>query len=141
MRTARLAFYGGALFGPPITKWFQFLGRLQFATPTKAVVYRSFLDQTVMAPVAVGFFFTAMPLLEGKGLDEAKNRINTAYAPTLLRNWAVFGPAQLVNFAVVPPQLRFVFIGVISLFWNTYLSAVNAAQGKPDPEPEYIIGV
>ncbi len=57
----------------------------------------------------------------------------------------VFVPAQLVNFNFVPPQLRFVFIGVISLFWSTswshrsifehrtdlivdtYLSAVNAA--------------
>ena len=32
--------HAGALFGPPITKWFQFLGRLQFSTPAKAVAYR-----------------------------------------------------------------------------------------------------
>lgn len=40
IRTLRLSLYGGAFFGPPVTKWFQFLGRLQFASPTKAVVYR-----------------------------------------------------------------------------------------------------
>ena len=80
-----------------------------------------------------------MPLLEGLGFDESKERLSTvrhvyvlaigpvshslghllqAYVPTLLRNWAVFGPAQLVNFAFVPPQLRFVFISTISLFWS-----------------------
>lgn len=39
-RTARLSFYGGALFGPIMTKWYQGLNRLRFATPMRAVVYR-----------------------------------------------------------------------------------------------------
>ncbi|ETW78424.1 hypothetical protein HETIRDRAFT_242470, partial [Heterobasidion irregulare TC 32-1] len=130
-RTARLAFYGGALFGPPITKWFQFLGRLQFSTPAKAVAYRTFLDQSLAAPLAVGWFFGWMTLLEGKGPAAISERLGSAYAPTLMRNWsvpAVFAPAQVLNFALVPPQFRFVFVGVVSLFWNTYLSAVNAQQ-------------
>ena len=56
MRTARLTFYGGdysalllrwilkcstgALFGPALTKWYQLLNRIKFATPTKGVIYR-----------------------------------------------------------------------------------------------------
>lgn len=39
-RTARLTFYGGAMFGPIVTKWYQLLNRLQFQTATKATVYR-----------------------------------------------------------------------------------------------------
>ena len=43
-RTARLTFYGTFLFGPCMTKWYEFLNRIKFATPTKALVYRvSFL--------------------------------------------------------------------------------------------------
>ncbi|KZV75264.1 hypothetical protein PENSPDRAFT_673903 [Peniophora sp. CONT] len=126
-RTGRLAAYGGVIFGPPVSAWFGILSRLQFSSPAKGVIYRTFLDQTLMAPLAVGTFFTVMPLIEGLGFDESKKRLSTNYAPTLVRNWMVFVPAQLVNFNFVPPQLRFVFIGVISLFWNTYLSAVNAA--------------
>jgi hypothetical protein len=30
----------------------------------------------------------------------------------------VFLPAQLINFAIVPHQFRFVFVGVVSLFWS-----------------------
>jgi len=39
-RTARLTFYGTFLFGPCMTKWYEFLNRIKFATPTKALVYR-----------------------------------------------------------------------------------------------------
>ncbi|CDO76323.1 hypothetical protein BN946_scf184414.g5 [Trametes cinnabarina] len=135
MRTARLAFYGGAIFGPLLTKWLQFLDRLRFSTPTKGVIYRVYLDQGVSTPMVVGMFFGSLTLLEGKTFIAAKERIQEAYAPTLLRNWGVFIPTQIVNFAIVPPHLRFVTVGVVSLFWNAYLSAVNAqkqADGAPD---------
>lgn len=33
---------------------------------------------------------------------------------------AVFTPAQMINFALVPPQFRFVFLSTVSLFWSMY---------------------
>ncbi|KAJ3476288.1 hypothetical protein NLI96_g11264 [Meripilus lineatus] len=126
LRTARLGFYGGAMFGPILTKWFQFLNRLKFSSPRRGVAYRVYLDQAVFTPVMVGFFFGSMTLLEGQGVSEATERISEAYAPTIIRNWGVFIPTQIINFSIVPHHLRFVVVGVVSLFWNTYLSAVNA---------------
>lgn len=134
-RTARLTFFGGCLLGPPVSKWIAFLGRLSFATPTKAVIYRTWLDQTLMAPVVAGGFFTSMSLMEGKGASGVADSLSTMYAPTLMRAWLVYTPAQLVNFAVVPPQFRFVFISGVNLVWNTYLSFVNANRGKDIAEP------
>ncbi|KAI0673299.1 hypothetical protein C8Q78DRAFT_1124225 [Trametes maxima] len=128
VRTARLAFYGGAIFGPILTKWLQFLERLKFSSPTKGVVYRVYLDQGVFTPMVVGMFFSSMTLLEGKTIQDAKERIHEAYTPTLIRNWGVFIPTQVINFAIVPPHLRFVTVGVVSLFWNAYLSSVNAKK-------------
>ncbi|KIK78188.1 hypothetical protein PAXRUDRAFT_339496 [Paxillus rubicundulus Ve08.2h10] len=126
MRTARITFYGGAFFGPALTKWYQLLNRIKFASPTRGVIYRVWLDQAVLTPVAVGFFFGTMSILEGRGISGAKERINKNYQSTLVRNWTVFIPTQIINFAIVPPHLRFVVVSVVSLFWNTYLSAVNA---------------
>ncbi|KAH9173057.1 hypothetical protein EDB89DRAFT_1961027 [Lactarius sanguifluus] len=134
-RTARLTFFGGCLLGPPISKWIAFLGRLRFATPTKAVIYRTWLDQMLMAPLVVGSFFVSMSLMEGKGTSGVADSLSTMYAPTLLRGWLVYTPTQLVNFTVVPPQFRFVFVSTVSLFWNTYLSFVNAKAGKDIAEP------
>ncbi|KAH9955326.1 hypothetical protein BGW80DRAFT_1395212 [Lactifluus volemus] len=134
-RTARLTFFGGCLFGPPASKWFAFLNRLRFATPTKAVIYRTWLDQTIMAPVVVGWFFTSMSLMEGKGSSGVVDSLKTTYAPTLMRAWMVFTPSQIINFMLVPPQFRFVFIGVVNLIWNTYLSFVNARLSRVPPKP------
>jgi len=33
---------------------------------------------------------------------------------------AVYIPTQAINFAIVPSHLRFVFVGVVSLFWSTF---------------------
>ncbi|KAG6825856.1 hypothetical protein H0H93_000221, partial [Arthromyces matolae] len=82
---------------------------------------------------AVPFFFGSMSVLEGNA-HEAVDRIKAAYIPTLIRNWGVFIPAQLINFSLVPHHLRFVFVGFVSLFWNTYLSAINAQQQKIEDE-------
>lgn len=39
-RTARITFYGGALFGPIMTKWYQALNKLKFSSPARAVATR-----------------------------------------------------------------------------------------------------
>ncbi|THU91587.1 hypothetical protein K435DRAFT_780632 [Dendrothele bispora CBS 962.96] len=124
-RTARLTFYGGCFFGPAMTKWYQFLNKIQFASPTRATIFRVGLDQAVLTPAAVAFFFGSMSVLEGKP-QEAIPRIQAAYVPTLIRNWGVFVPTQIINFSIVPHHLRFVVVSVVSLFWNTYLSIANA---------------
>ncbi|KAF8550121.1 hypothetical protein OG21DRAFT_1500010 [Imleria badia] len=134
MRTARLTFYGGAFFGPALTKWYQVLNRIKFASPTKGVIYRVWLDQALLTPVAVGFFFGTMSILEGKGISGAVDRISENYQPTLIRNWGVFIPTQIINFAIVPHHLRFAVVSVVSLFWNTYLSAVNAQTHQEDKD-------
>lgn len=138
LRTARLGFYGGALFGPILSKWLNVLNtRVNFSSYRRTVLARVFADQYIFTPGVLLFFFSSMTFLEGKGPTEAVARIQEAYQPTLLRNWLVFIPAQLVNFAFVPPHLRFPFVGVISLFWNTYLSAVNAKESAIDHEHEH----
>ncbi|KAH9984187.1 hypothetical protein BJV77DRAFT_1062246 [Russula vinacea] len=116
----------GCLLGPAVSKWIAFLNQLRFATPIKAVIYRTWLDQTLMAPLVVGGFFASMSLMEGKGVSGVMDGLSTMYAPTLMRGWAVYTPTQIINFALVPPQFRFVFVSIVNLVWNTYLSIVNA---------------
>jgi len=134
-RTARLTFYGGCLFGPPIAKWIAFLNKLRFSAPVKAVIYRTWLDQTLVAPLVVGWFFTSMSIMEGRGVSGVVDSLNTAYAPTLMRNWVVFTPTQIINFALIPPQFRFIFVGAVSLVWNTYLSIASAQLNDDTVEP------
>ncbi|KAF7759844.1 hypothetical protein Agabi119p4_11539 [Agaricus bisporus var. burnettii] len=128
-RTTRMTVYGAFFFGPPMTWWYSTLNRISFSSPARALIYRVWLDQGLLTPLAVVYFYGSMCLLEGK-IDEAIPRIQTAYVPTLLRNWAVYLPTQALNFAFVPPHLRLVTMCGVSLFWNTYLSVDNARQQK-----------
>ena len=41
-------------------------------------------------------------------------------------------PVQLANFSVVPAHLRLLLVNVVSLGWNTYLSAANSATAQAD---------
>ncbi|EDR02616.1 uncharacterized protein LACBIDRAFT_308281 [Laccaria bicolor S238N-H82] len=135
LRTARLSFYGGALFGPAMTTWYSFLNRIEFPSPTKALVYRVWLDQAILTPVPVAFFYGSMSILEGKP-EEATSRIKAASVPTIIRNWCVltdpqwrllilfrgvYIPTQLINFSIVPPHLRFFTVSVVSWFWSKRL--------------------
>ena len=43
---------------------------------------------------------------------------------------AVYIPTQVINFAIVPPHLRFVFVGVVSLFWSTFLPRFSSLGVK-----------
>jgi len=76
-----------------------------------------------------------MSVLEGKP-EEVLPRVQAAYVPTLIRNWAVYIPTQIINFSLVPPHLRFFAVGVVSLFWNTYLSASNASHERAQAQAQ-----
>ena len=41
-------------------------------------------------------FFGSLTLLEGKSVDDAKERISEAYVPTLVRNW--YAPSSLTMY-------------------------------------------
>lgn len=47
----------GALFGPAMTTWYAFLNRIKFPSPTKALIYRVWLDQALLTPGALSSFF------------------------------------------------------------------------------------
>jgi len=76
-----------------------------------------------------------MSIMEGRGVSGVVDSLNTAYAPTLLRGWVVYTPTQIINFALIPPQFRFIFVGAVSLVWNTYLSIASAQLNDDTVEP------
>jgi FtsH-binding integral membrane protein len=40
----------------------------------------------------------------------------------VVANWALWVPAQFVNFAVVPLKFQVLYSNVVALVWNVYLS-------------------
>jgi len=123
VRTARMAAWGGCVFGPIVVQWYKVLDRVKFpGRPNLELVSRVAADQIIFTPVNLMFFFTGMTLLEG---GDPKKKLQNSYWETLKSNWLIWPGVQLANFKFVPLEHRLLVVNLVSLGWNSYLSYVN----------------
>jgi len=92
---------------------------------------KTFIDQCLHHPFV---YFPAFYLLKGVAEDRPLASSYVKYKEDLWENckalWALWVPAQLVNFALVPRHLRIPFVAGVSFFWTVILSSL---RGKLDP--------
>ncbi|KAK1598346.1 Mpv17/PMP22 family protein [Colletotrichum navitas] len=123
-RTARMALYGGAIFGPIATNWFKFLqNNVVLKNKNAEILARVVVDQGVFAPVMIGVFLSSMATLEGGSVQE---KLDKNYKTALASNYMLWPFVQMVNFKLIPLQHRLLFVNVISIGWNSYLSFLNS---------------
>ena len=91
------------------------------------VLTKTVLDLGIWLPAKDFVYFVWMALLEGMSLAEGVTRSLTMLPRTCPVSWAVWGPAQLLNFSVVPLHLRVVWCNSFALFWNVVMSGFNQA--------------
>ncbi|KAF1954621.1 hypothetical protein CC80DRAFT_493742 [Byssothecium circinans] len=133
-RTGRMAAYGGAVFGPAATKWYQFLARnVNLRSTNGTIATRVACDQFLFAPVNMAFFLSSMAYLEGAS---PKERLKKSYVTGMVKNCMVWPWVQAVNFRFVPLDLRVLVVNVVSLGWNCYLSYLNSGGASKTPSLE-----
>ncbi|KAF2638218.1 hypothetical protein P280DRAFT_471339 [Massarina eburnea CBS 473.64] len=128
-RTGRMAAYGGAIFGPAATKWYQFLARnINLRSNNGTIAARVACDQLIFAPTNMALFLSSMAYLEGAS---PKERLQKSYVTGMVKNCMVWPWVQAVNFRFVPLDMRVLVVNVVSLGWNCYLSFLNSGGGQP----------
>lgn len=114
-----------AVFGPAAATWFKFLARnVNLKSANATIAARVALDQGVFAPCAIGMFLSSMAVLEGGSVSE---KLDKNYKNALTTNYMVWPFVQAVNFKMVPLEHRVLFVNVISIGWNCYLSYLNSS--------------
>ncbi|KAF0704377.1 hypothetical protein AaE_014967, partial [Aphanomyces astaci] len=121
-------------------------------TAATAVATRLVLDQFVFAPSFLATFFGVL-LVVSPNPDGSTSSLSTRLQDKLSRdwwsavqtNWVVWIPAQLLNFALVPPPLQgtvctalhdtMLFSNVVGLFWNAYMSYISYKPIDDDAIP------
>ncbi|KAK1815005.1 Protein required for ethanol metabolism [Friedmanniomyces endolithicus] len=124
-RTARMAAYGGFVFGPAATLWYGVLQRsIQIPSrPNVEILARVAADQCVFASTNLFVFLSTMAVLEG---GDPRKKLQSTYVEALKKNWMVWPVVQFTNFKFVPLEHRVLVVNVVSLGWNCYLSYLNS---------------
>jgi protein Mpv17 len=114
-----------AVFGPAATTWFQFLQRnVNLRSTNATILARVACDQGIFAPTFIGIFLGSMAVLEG---GSPKEKLEKNYVNALTSNYMIWPFVQLVNFKLIPLEHRVLFVNVISIGWNCYLSYLNSS--------------
>lgn len=87
------------------------------------------VDQAVFAPfIGIPLYYLAISLMEGKGVEEVKQKLQKNWWLTLYTNWTVWPAFQAANFTFVPVAYRLMAVNVVSIGWNCYLLMKNAGE-------------
>lgn len=115
-----------AVFGPAATTWFGFLQRnVNLRSPNATILARVALDQGVFAPTFIGIFLSSMAVLEG---SSPKEKLEKSYSSALTTNWMIWPFVQMIIFRFMPLEHRVLFVNVVSIGWNSYLSYLNSQK-------------
>jgi len=134
MRTIRLGSFGFLIHG---TTGHYFYGMLDSKLPgTKpmTVATKVLIDQTIWNPIFGCMFFGYLNAMEGKSLEEYKNKLKADLQTAVMGSWAVWVPAHTINFAFIPPQQRLLYINSIQIGYNIFLSFLGNKKVEVEEE-------
>ncbi|KAI8118930.1 mpv17-like protein [Lucilia cuprina] len=123
VRTLKYSSLGFIFVGPILKYWFGLLDRSitkqnRLLRSTK----KMFIDQAIMAP-ALNLAITGLVgVINEESSDTIKERIKVQY-PAIMKENYIFWPAiQMINFSIVPLKYQVVFVQLIAVLWNCFVS-------------------
>lgn len=128
-RTLRSAAFAATVYTPLAVTWYGRLSRKFPGTTTADLAKKVLADQAMFGPTLVACFFLVMPMFEGKSPRDSVARMEREFWGSLKMNWSVWGPIQVINFALIPPQHWVLVCNCVSIPWSAFLAYRNAGAG------------
>jgi Mpv17-like protein len=114
---------GTFIYSPILYNWYKWLDNKFPGTTKRIIVRKLLLDQFILTPPLLVIFYTGMSLMERqKNITEECQK---KFLPTFQRSCLFWLPAQTVNFLLIPPQYRVVYMGIASFLWVNILCYVK----------------
>jgi protein Mpv17 len=141
-RILQVAITGFVWSGPITHVWYAMLERiyavlsrlLHIQNAGLGLVIKLFLDAMLFSPTVVAGYFCVRSVLEGHGLDGAREKLRAKFKPTLVGAWKFWPLVNSINFWFVPLQFRVLYMNVLSLLWSGYLTYVNSSKTPASPK-------
>lgn len=128
-RMASMFVFGLLFQGPALHFLYRALDRAVMPRAPKtarAVLAKTVIDQVGFAPFATAAFLAAMELLAGGGIGAAAAAVRARVWPTLLASYMLWPAALLVNYSLVPPRHRVLYVNAVTVLWSAILSTITA---------------
>lgn len=96
-----------------------FKGRRQ--TALSVVLGKMAIDQFLFSPVFTLLYFYMRALAEDRSLASTTDVLRRDFMGIMKSSWAVWIPANFLNYLLIPVDLRVLFGNLVGFFWNAYL--------------------
>lgn len=114
----------GLMMAPFIHYWYICLDQW-FPGRTFRILWRKvLLDQLICSPVYVSIFVLSLGIMEGQTWRKIKVDLKAKGAVLYATEWAVWPPAQFVNFYFLPSRYRVLYDSTVSLAFDVFWSYV-----------------
>jgi len=123
-RTGRM-FLVGLSQGPPHHYWYIWLDKYLPKRNLRTVGLKILADQFLAAPFFAITFIFGMGLLEDKRISECWREFILKFPAIYLFDWIIWPPSQFINFKYVPASVRVLYVNVITVVWDIFLSYIK----------------
>ncbi|XP_040576112.1 mpv17-like protein 2 [Lepeophtheirus salmonis] len=124
VRTGRMCAVGLSQ-GPPHHYWYIWLDRYLPKRDLRTVCFKILADQILAAPFFALTFFFGMGLLEDRRISEIWKEFLNKFPTIYIFDWCIWPPTQYINFKWVPPHFRVLYVNIVTLIWDVFLSFIK----------------
>lgn len=124
VRTRNMTLVG--LFQGPFHHYFYHM--LERYLPGKnvyCIFKKTLVDQAIASPVCLGIFFFGLGALEQKNLRDINGEVRLKLLDTWKVDCMFWPPTQFVNFLFIPIRYRVIYINVMTVFYDIFLSYIK----------------
>ncbi|CAD6240573.1 GSCOCG00008852001-RA-CDS, partial [Cotesia congregata] len=112
----------GIIQGPFHHYFYGFLDKFLPGKTATSIVKKTFLDQVIASPTCLSIFFFGHEMLEQRDLRLIYGEILAKLLETYKVDCCFWPPTQIVNFLFIPIQYRVIYINLMNVFYNIFLS-------------------
>ncbi|CAI4232651.1 unnamed protein product [Auanema sp. JU1783] len=123
-RTVRMSAVG-LVVAPMLHGFYRVLDSRRFRGSYNIVVMKKLFWDTSFIPIFSCTFFVVAGLIEGNGYRRAFYEYHDKMWHIWKVDFAIWPPAQLLNFYFLPNSIRVIYVNVVSLIYNCMLSFIK----------------
>ncbi|KAI6191269.1 Mpv17-like protein 2 [Aphelenchoides bicaudatus] len=115
----------GFVLGPMNHFWYKFLERKIAGPVTVKLVAKKILADISVSPIFANVFISGVAFLEGASVKESLAEYRRKFFRVLALDCCVWPPTQSINFGLVPARFRVLYVSIVQLNYNIFLTYIK----------------